>query len=126
MVIALYELRVTVEPTGILIQHYKYPVKFTGKNYLPVQVTTELEGQGYDYRLSHRVPADEIGVVRRTARFDSTSNVGREIYHLDGGLDAAKKLIVEAVDKIINKMNGEMDLMHEAWVNRVERPRRKA
>src|SRR5208283_2984249 len=125
MIIALYELRVTVEPTGILIQHYKYPVKCTGKNYLPVPVTDELSAEGYEYRLNSRVPVSEIGVVRRTARFDATSNVGREIYHLEGGLEAAKKLVVESVNNIINKMNGEMALMHEAWVIRKERPRRK-
>lgn len=121
--IALFELRVWVDTTGILIQRYKYPTGFTGKNYIRRQVTDELEAQGYHFGLYSRVSVDDIMKVRNSARDDTTASVGREIYYLEGQEDKAKELIRAELDKTIQKMNGQMVLLHESWVNRKERPR---
>lgn len=122
-VIALYELRISVEASGILVMLFKYPVTFTGKNYIPQMVTDELRKQGFNFGLPQRVGADEIMKVHRTGFSDKTSHVGRDIYFLEGDLDRAKDLVKASLAEAITSMKTQMDGLHEAWTAKKMRPR---
>ena len=122
-VIALYELRISVEADGILVMLFKYPVTFTGKNYIPQVVTDELRRQGFNFGLPQRVAADDILKVHRTGFQDKTSHVGRDIYFLEGDLDRAKELVKASLAEAITSMKHQMDGLHEAWTSKKMRPR---
>lgn len=124
-IVALYDLRVSVEPTGILTQLLKFPTKFTGKNYIPVRLTDKMEEDKFNFGLSSRVKADEIMVLRTPYFGDRDSHVDRQIYFLEGQFEEAKTKVRTEIDTILTRMKANTEKMHEAWVKRIDRPRRK-
>jgi hypothetical protein len=122
-IIALYELRISVEACGILVMLFKYPVTFTGKNYMPQMVTDELRSQGFNFGLPQRVLADDLMKVHRTGLSDKTTHVGRDIYFLEGDLDKAKDMLKASLEEAITSMKKQMDGLHSAWTERKMRPR---
>lgn len=125
-IIALYELRISVEPCGILIQHYKYPVVFTGKNYIGQMVTDKMhKEENYNYSLSHRVPAHQIMKLQRVSLQDTSSYVGRTVYHLEGQLSDGSKLVKDDITKTLERMRKQVEETHLAWASGKERPRSK-
>lgn len=123
-IIALHELRISIEPDGILVMLFKYAVTCTGKNYIPQMVSDDLYKQGFNSTLSSRVKIDEIMQVKRTGMHDLTAHIGRSIYYLDGQQDEAKKLVKNSLETTINRMKDQMDKVHAAWLARTPRPRR--
>lgn len=122
-VIALYELRISVEASGILVLLFKYPVTFTGKNYVPQMVTDELRKEGFNYGLPQRVRADDIMKVHRTGLKDHADHVGRDIYFLEGELDKAKDLVKASVHETITRMTKQINDLNTVWTERKMRPR---
>lgn len=127
-VIALYELRISVEPTGILIRLNKYAVKFTGKNYCPVRITDEMEDQKFHHGLTSRVPVEEVNKVRRVSFHDNPTHIGRNIYFLDGpgNQEKAVAAVKAEIEQIVTKMKKDMDECYRAWTERIMRPPRQS
>lgn len=119
--ITLYELAMSVEPTGIRILVGKYAMKCTGKNYIPQMLTDELREQGF-CSLNHRVPVVDINKVCRVQMYDHPTHIGRYIYFLEGDLDKSKAAIKAELEAVITRMKKSMDETHSAWSNKTPRP----
>lgn len=119
--VPLYELSISVEPTGIRIILGKYAVKCTGKNYIPQRFTDELREQGF-HRLSNRVPVGDIDKLQRVQRYDHPDHISRYVYFLEGDLDKSKSAVKAEIEATITKMKKAMDETHDAWINKTPRP----
>jgi len=124
-IIPLYEIRVSVDPTGVVSQLFKVPVTFSGKNYIPQRMTKALEDEGYDYFGGNgRVPVDQVMKVNRCGMWDKVDHVSYEIHFLEGDKEKAVAMLRAFLDEKLSSMKKDMESMYEAWVTRRERPRK--
>lgn len=81
----LFEARLFVQGGNKIAKFVirKYPAMFTGKNYLPCEVTADDEKLHgcHGVRLSGRIPADSLNKVHRVGMLDSPSYVTRITYY---------------------------------------------
>jgi hypothetical protein len=117
-IIALYDLRVSVDVTGCRTRLFKFPVKFTGKNYISISVTEELRDQGFTkFGMIGRVKQDEIMQVRRGSLFQN-DHVDRKIYFIEGQKEEAIQKLISAMDEQVSMMKRNAELIYEAWTTR--------
>lgn len=121
----VYELRISVDTEGVSVRRFKYPAKLTGVQYIPIQVTEEMEKEGFIYKLPKRIKPSELLKPVRMFMWDEVNRIGYEIFFTEGQDDEARKLLKNHVDTVVRTMKASMDKTYESWTTKRERPPRK-
>lgn len=114
----LYELRVIVDPTitpSIKALLFKYPVKATGKNFIPLMVSEEDDKEGCNCSLSSRVPFSDLMKIQKPFH-RPVDSISRCMYFFQKeNCGRVFNLLKEEIDAQINLMYDRITELKETW-----------
>lgn len=113
-IVTLYEYSVTISFTEYKSNLYKYRMRFTGKNYVPMPVDAEYLAGGFNAPPLHRIPASLVGVLRGVKTLSPSYTV-RCMYFVEGNLDKAKTQVDSSIAACVEEMVRQAELVKEHW-----------
>ena len=115
----LYELRVIVDPTitpPIKALLFKYPVKATGKNFIPLMVSEEDDKEGCNCSLSSRVPFSDLMKIQKPFH-RPVDSISRSMYFLEKeNCGQVFNLLKEDIEAQIKLDLKRITQLNETWI----------
>jgi len=114
----LYEVILSAEIDRVEGRILKYRVKQTDHNLIQLQLTDDLEGQGYTHRglgMSGRMPVTELDKIRRVGFNDTPDHCYRVIFTTQEKLVLAQKRLCIEVAQVIGDRYKRAKELVDAW-----------